>query len=458
MFKGKKVLVLGVGITGVSSAKALTSMGAKVVMVDSKEESQLTKFLAQLEGIDIQYKLGTNNMDLDGISMIVKSPGVPLNVPLLQNARDLDIEIVTDIELADRISNNEIVAISGTNGKTTTTTLVGELLSNSGLKTHVTGNIGVGILDEITKADNDDVFVVEASSFQLENTNEFKPKVSVLTNITPDHLKWHDGFENYANAKKKIYANQDENDYTILNYDDDILRELKDEVKSKLVYFSRKEKLDEGVFVDGEFIKASIDSKTYEIMKHKDIKIIGKHNLENSLAAIAVALVMGVSVDIIKNTLSKFAGVEHRLEEVASINSVKYYNDSKGTNPDSSIKALEALDKPIILIAGGYDKGSEFEEFIKAFNSKVEVLILMGETANKIKNTAIKLGFSNIYIVKDMSEAVQFASSCAKSGYNVLLSPACASWDMYDNFEIRGKHFKECVEAIRRLEDGPKEI
>ncbi|WP_275935239.1 UDP-N-acetylmuramoyl-L-alanine--D-glutamate ligase [Abyssisolibacter fermentans] len=455
--KNKTVLVLGLGITGVSSAKALSSLKAKVVVCDNKTKDQLTKYIDELKDYEICYKLGGMDIELEDIDLIVKSPGVPLDVEVLKKAYEKGIEVVTDIELAYRLCNNKFIAISGTNGKTTTTALLGKILKNNNMNVHVTGNIGVGILWEIVNSNDDDIFVIEASSFQLENTKSFKPKVSVLTNITPDHINWHKSFDNYVKAKKKIYKNQDSDDYTVLNYNDAILNKAKEEIKSNIIFFSSTEKLDEGVYIDGEYIVINMNGNYQRVMKYKDIRMIGKHNLENSLAAICVAWAIGVDFEIIAETLREFKGIEHRFEEVACINGAKYYNDSKGTNPDSSISALEALNKPIILIAGGYDKGSDFEAFIKAFDGKVEALILLGETAKQIQNTAINLGFDNIYKVRDMCEAVNTAYTLSREGSNVLLSPACASWDMYDNFEIRGTHFKKCVEDLRRLEDGQKE-
>ncbi|WDV44181.1 UDP-N-acetylmuramoyl-L-alanine--D-glutamate ligase [Clostridiaceae bacterium M8S5] len=448
--KNKKILVLGLGISGVSSAKSLCKLGAEVVVCDSKSSEQLTKYINDLKDYDIEYHLGTNNIDVKDIDLVVKSPGVPLGVEILKKAREKNIEIVTDIELAYRMSDNTMVAITGTNGKTTTTALIGEMLKGTNEKVHVTGNIGVGILWEVVNCEKNDIFVIECSSFQLENTSKFKPKISVFTNITPDHLKWHGSFENYMNAKKKIYANQDLYDYTVLNYDDKLLRNISDEINSNIIYFSTEEKIANGIYVDGNDIIVNIDGHSKKLMKCNDIRIIGKHNLENSLAAIAVSWILGVDKEVIKDTLQSFKTDEHRLEEVDTINGVTYYNDSKGTNLDSSIKALEAVASPIVLIAGGYDKGYDFKEFISAFNGKVETLILMGETAKQIENTAINLGFSNIYIVEDMKEAVSTAYSFAKVGYNVLLSPACASWDMYSNFEQRGNHFKKCVNDLRR--------
>lgn len=448
--KDKNILVLGLAISGVSTAKALNKLGANVTITDMKTEEKLSSFIKQLENFNINYVLGSNDVDLENFDLIIKSPGIPLEIPIIKKAKQKEIEVITDIELAYRLSDNKMIAITGTNGKTTTTTLIGEIFKNAGNDCHVTGNIGVGILWEIVNADDQDVFIIEASSFQLENTNHFKPKVSIIINITPDHLNWHKTFENYVRAKKKIFANQDENDYTILNYDNTTVRELADEVNSNLIYFSTNTTLDKGVYIDGDYIVINDGSKTKKVMPFLDVGVPGKHNLENALASISAAWVMGVDLEVITKTLREFDGVEHRFKFVDCINGMNFYNDSKGTNPDSSIAAIEALDSPIVLIAGGMDKGSDFDEFIKSFNGKVKALVLLGETAEKIKNTAISNGFDNIYIVKNMKEAVQKSNEIGTTGDNILLSPACASWDMYQNFEERGKDFVNAVKGLRR--------
>ncbi len=448
--KSKNILIVGLAISGVSTAKALDKLGANITITDMKSKDDLLDCIDELKGLNIKYILGSNDVDLDNVDLIIKSPGVPLGIPLLKRANDHNIEIITDIELAYRISKNKMIAITGTNGKTTTTSLVGEIFKNTGNNCRVTGNIGVGILWEMVIASEEDVFVVEASSFQLDSTRDFKPNVSVIINITPDHINWHKTFENYVNAKKKIFANQNEEDYTILNYDDPIVREMKNEIKSTVVYFSSNEVLDKGVYVENGDIIVNDGNVSKKVMPCTDIKMPGKHNLENALASVSVAWVMGVDLDIIAKTLSEFKGIEHRLKYVDNINGVTFYNDSKGTNPVSSIAAIEAIESPIILIAGGMDKGSEFSEFIQSFKSKVKALVLLGETAEKIKNTAITFGYNNIYIVKDMKEAVSLSFDMSTYGDNILLSPACASWDMYKSYEERGEDFINRVESLRR--------
>ena len=444
--KNKKVLVLGLGITGISTIKALDKLGADIVLSDKKTEEDLKDVLNKINYISMEKHLNTDEFDLQGIDLIIKSPGIPPFVKLLKIANENGIEVITDIEFAYRVSQNKnFIAITGTNGKTTSTMLTGEILRKAKIKTHVVGNIGTGIMDKILEAGNDDVFVTELSSFQLEHTSTFKPKIGLITNITPDHLDWHGSFENYRDAKLKIFRNQDKMDYLILNYDDINLRGLKNKVKSKVIYFSTKEKLQEGIYADEEYIIINYHNDSLKLMRCDELKILGKHNLENALGCIGIAIAMGISIDILKEALKTFQGVEHRLEFVATWDGITFYNDSKGTNPDASMKAVEAVKKPIILIAGGYDKGSSYDEFIRSFNGKVKALILLGQTKEKIKEAAMANNFTNFFLVNNMKEAVGVSSKIGIQGDNVLLSPACASWGMYKNYEERGKDFKKEV-------------
>lgn len=447
--KNKKVLVLGLGISGLSIVKALDKLQAEISVYDSKSEEELADFFSKVKGIGLRKYLNNKKIDLGNVDLIVKSPGVQPNIPIIVEAKKRNIEIITDLELAYRVSPTEnIICITGTNGKTTTTTLTGDIFKNKGKNTFAVGNIGVGILDKIIDAKEEDVFVIEASSFQLEDTKEFKPKISLILNITPDHLTWHGSLDNYIQAKKKAIINQEENDYTILNYNDKILRDLGDKIKSNVIWFSVEEKLNSGVYIEDGYIVIKEKDEIINVMKVEEVNLPGKHNLENVLGSIGIAWAMKVDIEFIKNTVKNFKGVEHRIEYVKTINEVSYYNDSKGTNPDSTIKAIEALDAPIILIAGGYDKGSEFHELIKSFNGKIKELILLGETREKIKKSGIDNGFNNIHLVKDMKEAVKLSSELASLKDNVLLSPACASWGMYNNFEERGRDFKNSVYSL----------
>ena len=446
----KRVLVLGLGISGVSTVKALTKLGAEVIISDLKAEDELGSFLSEIKDMDIETYFGTNNVPLDNIDLIVKSPGIPLNIDIIKEANKRGIEVITDLELAYRISpDRNYIAITGTNGKTTTTTLVGELFKGCGYNTHVSGNIGVGILWDLINSETEDIFVIEASSFQLESTRDFKPKVSVILNISPDHINWHKAYENYVNAKKKIFKNQRENEYTVLNYDDPLLKEIEKEVNSNIFWFSVDNKLPKGAYIDRGYVVINDGKKIYQVVKIEDIKILGKHNLENILASVSVGWIMGLDVGLMGHIIKNFKGVEHRIEYVDTIDGVKFYNDSKGTNPDASIKAVLAVKPPIILIAGGQDKGSEFDSLIESFGGRVKSLVLLGETKEKIRDTAIKHGFNNVHLVNNMKEAVYKGFQLAEPGDSVLLSPACASWDMYSSFEMRGYDFKNVVSSLK---------
>lgn len=448
--KNKNILILGLGISGVSTVKALNKLGAKIIISDLKEEEELQENISQIENLNIDFYLGTNDVPLNHIDLIVKSPGIPPNLDIIKKAKAKGIEVLTDLELAYRISpNSNFIAITGTNGKTTTTTLVGQFFNKAGFTTHVAGNIGVGILWDVVNSSKEDVFVVEASSFQLENTVEFNPKISLILNITPDHLNWHNTLDNYIKAKKKIFLNQAEDEYTILNYDDPLLKGMKDEIKANLTWFSVDNKLSKGIYIENGYVVIDDGDKAEKVIRTNEIKILGKHNLENVLASVAIGWIMGLDINVMKKVLRTFPGVEHRIEYVDIIDGIKFYNDSKGTNPEASIKAIEAVESPIILIAGGHDKGSEFDNFILSFKGKVKSIVLLGETREKIKDTALKYGFNNVYIVDNMEEAVIKSYGLAESGDNILLSPACASWDMYNSFEMRGNDFKKAVYDLK---------
>lgn len=447
--KNKNVLVIGLGITGLSAVKALEKLEANISLYDSKDEEALGSFFYEIKDIQVKKYLNGKKPILDNIDLILKSPGVPLDIPILIEAKMKNIEIITDLELYYRIkSGKNMIVITGTNGKTTTTRLTGEIFRKAEYNTYIAGNIGIGILDDVLKDKDDDIIVVEASSFQLENTIHFKPHISAIINITPDHISWHGSLDNYIESKKKIFKNQNNDDYTILNYDDKILRQVSKSIKSNIIWFSVKEKLENGAFIEDDWIVLSHDGKTTRIVKLDEIQILGKHNLENILTSICISWAMGLKKEEIRTGVSEFKGVEHRMEYVKTTEGIAFYNDSKGTNPDSTVKAIEALSSPIILIAGGYDKGSEYDELIHSFNGKIKDLILIGETREKIKKVAIEKGFSRIHLVDSMKEAVKLSYELGEEKDNVLLSPACASWGMYSNFEERGKDFKNIVESL----------
>jgi UDP-N-acetylmuramoylalanine--D-glutamate ligase len=377
--------------------------------------------------------------------MVVMSPGVPLTEEPAVAARDGGIPLAGELELAYSFARAPFVAITGTNGKTTTTTLIGEICRKSGRDTLVGGNIGFPLVTEVESYGAGGIIVAEVSSFQLETTASFKPLVAAILNITPDHLDRHGDMDGYTEAKARIFANQDAGDYTILNYDDPLTAGLSEKSGGRTVFFSRRCELETGVFVKSGKVVANIDGHEDIICGIEDIGIPGAHNLENALAAVAAAKASGIGSDIIAQVLKEFKGVSHRLEFVAEINGVKYINDSKGTNPDASIKALEACNEPVVLIAGGKNKGSDFGAFAGVIKDRARALVVLGQSAGLIAEAARARGCENIQEASDFKEAVILAHRTARPGEVVLLSPACASWDMFKSFEERGDLFKEIV-------------
>lgn len=447
--KDKKVLVMGLGISGISVIKVLDKYGAKIVIADEKSESQLKDILVSLGNLDLTMKLGGIEVDLRDIDLIVKSPGIAPRDKTLVEARKMDLEIINDIELGYRLSNfKNIVGITGTNGKTTTTSLIGEILKKADLNPHIAGNIGVGFLEEVLKSEEEDYFVLELSSFQLEHTDSFKAKVALILNISPDHLDWHGDYNSYIKSKKKIFKNQIREDIIVLNYDDPIVRGFENEINSKIIWFSKEKILDRGLYLQGEDIVYNNGLSIEKIISSREVKIIGKHNLENVLGVIGVSLALAIDLDIIRNAVKTFEAVEHRLEFVREFRGIKFFNDSKGTNPNASIKAIEALDGPMILIAGGYEKYSDFHDFILSFQDKVKSLILLGDTRERIRKAAFEHGYTDVILVDTMEEAVNTAYDLAREKDTVVLSPACASWGMYKNFEERGRDFKKLVHNL----------
>lgn len=448
--KDKKVLVVGMGKSGIAAVQALIKLEAKVYVQDSKAAEDIdSQLIAFLKGkIEKMYFAEVPSPE-ETFDIIVLSPGVSPETDFVEQAKKKGAEIIGELEIAYRVGHGNYVAITGTNGKTTTTTLVGEIFQKSGRKTYVVGNIGVAVISKAISAEPDSWLITETSSFQLETIKEFKPKISAILNITPDHMDRHHTMRNYGDAKARVFENQDENDFFVVNYDDKALFEYAKDCKAKVIPFSRKEELPLGAFVEGENIVVRNQSgETVVICDKSRLQIPGAHNLENALAAVAITYFAGIDPEVIADTLVKFLGVEHRMEFCGEIDGIRFINDSKGTNPDASIKALEAINGNIVLIAGGYDKNSTYEKFIEAFNGKVKTLVLLGKTAPKIKETAEKMGFTSIIMAKDMEECVREAFKASASGDTVLLSPACASWDMYSCFEQRGEHFKNCVERL----------
>jgi UDP-N-acetylmuramoylalanine--D-glutamate ligase len=445
--KNKNILLIGFGKTGISTLKFLNKMGANVIVNDSKKENEMTDILSLVSNIeDVEYTLGKELEDLSNIDLVIVSPGIALDTDYINKIRNNNIEIIGDIELAYRCGNNPaIIAITGTNGKTTTTTLVGEIMKKINNDTYVVGNIGNPIMDTVTTATNSSCLVAELSSFQLESIKYFRPDVSIILNITPDHLNRHKTMQSYIDAKANIFKNQKDSDITILNYDDKNVRTLSKSVKGRLVFFSRKEKLNNGVYInnDGDII-ISYNGDELNLMNKSEVSLPGNHNLENILATIAAFASIESDLELVKKSLRTFKGVEHRQEFVKEENGITFVNDSKATNPDSTIKAIESYKNPVILIAGGYDKGGDFYDVIKAaMDNSVKALVLLGETKERIESQANELGFDGLIIkTQNIKDAINVSKKIAKSGDIILLSPACASMDMYKNFEERGRDFK----------------
>lgn len=450
-YKNKNVLVCGMARSGISAAELLISLGANVTLQDLKTREYLGD-ITYLENKGIKIYSGKNPDEIiKNQDLIIVSPGIPCDLPFFEIAKNDNIPVWSEVELAYTITPCPIVAITGTNGKTTTTAMVGEIMALKYTNAAVVGNIGVPYSEKVNQLTVSDYVIAEISSFQLETSHKFHPHISAVLNITPDHLNRHKTLENYISIKEKIFTNQNENDFCILNYDDIECRSMADKTKSKVLFFSSKESLQIGIYLEKDNIIVKWGDINKVIINVNDLKVLGIHNYENAMAAIGIALCAGVPLDNISKALVNFNAVEHRIEFVETIDNVDYYNDSKGTNPDASIRAVEAMKKPIILIGGGLNKGSEFDDWVKTFKGRVKHLILIGETAEKIKHTAEKYGFTDTTIIGTFEDAIEKAKNIAISGDCVLLSPACASWDMFESYEQRGDIFKEKVRGFKSI-------
>lgn len=436
----KRVLVIGLGLSGISTIKTLSSLEADVYCYDDKDESELQNVFEKLEKFN--YKFIKNYKDYY-FDFIVKSPGIKPTNEIIEYFYNKKVPIYTDLELAYTLfPERKIIAITGTNGKTTTTSLVGEIFKTANIKSKVVGNIGVGMLWEIFNSDEETVNIIEVSSFQLHNIEKFKPFIASIGNITPDHIDWHGSFENYIEDKLKIFKNMDKNGNLILNIDDEILNKINVE-NTNVTTISLKNKNADFYLSENNFYHN--DKRLFSM---KDLKILGRHNAQNVLISLAICYNYGIIMGAIIFACKNFGGVEHRIEFVRELNGIKFYNDSKGTNVDSTIKAIEALEKPIILIVGGYDKNVDLNPLFESFNGKVKTLILVGDTKYKFYDSAKKNGFENNIIVNDYREVVEKCFEIAESGDNVLLSPASASWDMFKSYEERGNLFKKLVNEL----------
>ncbi|MCI8922516.1 MAG: UDP-N-acetylmuramoyl-L-alanine--D-glutamate ligase [Lachnospiraceae bacterium] len=448
--QGKKVLVVGSGKSGIGAAGLIAQAGGIPVLFDGNEKlspEEIRERAGRIKGL-LVFVGEVPEEEKKSIVLVVISPGVPVDAPMLDAYREEGIPIWGEIELAYRFSKGRIVAITGTNGKTTTTTLVGQIMEAYYRSVFVVGNIGNPYTDVALSTAEDTVTVAEISSFQLETTHQFQPAVSAILNITPDHLNRHHTMACYVETKERIAGKQTEEDVCVLNYEDAYTRSFGERCPAKVVYFSSARKLSEGIYLEGEEIFLSRDGSSKRLMNIHEMKLVGMCNVENVMAAIGISLAMEVPLEIILDTVRSFRAVEHRIEFVATKNGVDYYNDSKGTNPDAAIQGIRAMSKPTVLIGGGYDKQSEYDEWIEAFDGKVKAFVLVGQTKEKIAACAKAHGVQNIILADTFEEAFNICKEQARPGDAVLLSPACASWGMFPNYEVRGKIFKEFVEKI----------
>ncbi len=448
IFEHKKVLVIGTGISGVAAAELLLLQHAEIIFFEGNEKVDEAQLKDKLPA-NTSLFIGTiPNECAKEIKLVVLSPGVPVDLPLVKEFQEKEIPIWGEIELAYAFEKGKVLAITGTNGKTTTTALLGHIMKNCMEQVMVVGNIGIPYTSTVLQSTNESVTVAELSSFQLETIHEFKPVVSAILNVTPDHLNRHYTMENYVAAKEKIARNQTSTETCVLNFEDSYARDFAKRTTAHVVFFSSKQKLEDGLFYENEIIYFAKKGEINPLINTKEMKLLGIHNVENVMAAIAMAEQFGAPMTKILEAVRTFEAVEHRIEFVATKAGVDYYNDSKGTNPDAAIKGIQAMIKPTYLIGGGYDKESEYDEWILSFEGKVKKLILLGQTREKIAECARKNQFLDYVMVEDLEEAVAYCAKHATSGEAVLLSPACASWGMFPNYEVRGTMFKEMVHKL----------
>ncbi len=450
MITDKKILIIGSGISGIAAAELLMEAGADPVLYDSNpalEEAEIRSRLPK----NSRIRILTGELpekEKKETEVVILSPGVPIDLPLVEELRKNGAIIWGEVELAYHFAKGKLAAVTGTNGKTTTTALVGEILKSYYKEVFVVGNIGNAYTREALKMTESSATAAEISSFQLETIQSFHPQVSAILNITPDHLNRHHTMDCYIKTKERIAENQDMADTCVLNYDDEETRRFGEQVKAAVLYFSRQHILDRGVYLDGTSIIYRNGPEAEKICDTTELKLLGAHNHENVMAAIAIGAAMGVPLPQIRSAVLSFTAVEHRIEFVEEKNGVAYYNDSKGTNTDAAIKAVEAMTRPAIVIGGGYDKHVEFDDWVETFPGRVKLLVLLGATARQIADTAKRHGFDKIVFAESMEEAVQVSAREAEPGDAVLLSPACASWGMFENYEQRGRVFKELVRKL----------
>lgn len=452
--KGKYVLVFGAGKSGIGAAGLLLHEQAKVILYDGNAKQDPEEIRRKLNaGADVEIILGELSDEvLDRLELVVLSPGVPADLPVVLKMKEKEIPVWGEVELAYRVGKGEVLAITGTNGKTTTTSLLGEIMKAYREDVQVVGNIGTAYTSVALDTTEDTVTVAEISSFQLETIEKFHPKASAITNITEDHLNRHHTMEEYIRVKERITENQTMEDVCVLNYEDEVLRafgeKLIGEQKVQVLFFSSLRALQDGIYCQDGTIWLAENGEREPVVHTDELKILGQHNYENVMTAVGMAYYAGVPMDVIRKAVCAFQGVEHRIEYVCEKNGVVYYNDSKGTNPDAAIKGIQAMNRPTLLIGGEFDKQSTYESWIRAFDGKVKYLVLIGETREKIAETARREGFHEILMAENLEEAVKICADKAEPGDAVLLSPACASWDQFDSYEQRGDLFKKYVRTL----------
>ena len=448
--KGKRVLVFGSGKSGIGAAELLGQVGACPVLYDGNPDLDKEAVLhktASIKETDI-YAGGLPEEVQKSLDLAVLSPGVPTDLPLVKSFYEQGLPVWGEVELAFRTGKGRVLAITGTNGKTTTTALLGKIMEDAEDSVFVVGNIGTPYTSKALEMTEDSVTVAEISSFQLETIEKFAPCVSAILNITEDHLNRHHTMEEYIRVKELIVKNQKPEDVCVLNYENPVLREFGKNIVPQTVYFSSERRLEKGIFLEDGQIILKTEDQEISLVKTDDLKLLGKHNFENVMAAAAMAYYAGVSVESIRKSICEFTAVEHRIEYVTEKNGVVYYNDSKGTNPDAAIKGIQAMNRPTWLIGGGYDKGSSYDEWLNSFDGKVRSLVLIGQTKEKIREAAERLGVCSCILCENLQEAVKICAEKAQPGEAVLLSPACASWGQFDNYEQRGDCFKEYVKNL----------
>ena len=450
-YQNKRVLVVGMARSGVAAAQLLVKHGAQVIVNDSKSREELGDAVAPLASLPVEWQLGKPAGEcLDGIDALVISPGIPDTAPFVLRAKEQGVYVTGELELAYQLAQGEMVAVTGTNGKTTTVSLLGEIFRNAGRVTHVVGNIGYPYSAAALDSRKDDMFVCEVSSFQMETADTFHPRAAALLNITEDHLNRHGTMENYTAMKMRMFRNQTAEDVAVFNADDPALAPLVKQVKSQVMLFSRKKKVACGAYVDGDMLMVRWKGTERPVCQVKEIYIPGPHNLENALAATCIATAMDVPAPVIRHTLRTFKGVEHRIEFVRELDGVRYINDSKGTNVDSTIKAIQTMDRPTAIILGGYDKHCDFTPMVKEMLASpcIREVVLIGVTADQIERTCRENGYTRIHRADTLEDAINRCRALASEGWNVLLSPACASFDMFSDYEARGRIFKELVNKL----------